>query len=117
MTPLVVGLEADQSDILAVADALPQGRERRPGVVVGPQVLSVASVEVHLLEGGVVGTCLAYARRLEVLAALLGRLQQVLGRPQFTVVLRDRGVEPRRRPAAYVSSTLPVTADGSAPAT
>ena len=38
VTPLVVDLEADQSDVLAVADALPQGRERRPGVV-GPQVL------------------------------------------------------------------------------
>jgi len=57
-TPPVVGLEADQSDILAVADALPQGRERRPGVVVGLQVLPVASVEVDLLEGGVVGQVL-----------------------------------------------------------
>lgn len=57
-TPLVIGLEADQSDILAVADALPQGRERRPGVVVGLQVLPVASVEVDLLEGGVVGQVL-----------------------------------------------------------
>ena len=54
VTPLVIGLEADQSDVLAVADVLPQGRERRPGVVVGLRVLPVASVEVDLLEGGVV---------------------------------------------------------------
>ena len=58
VAPLVVGLEADQSDVSVVADALPQGRERRPGVVVGPQVLPIASVEVDLLEGGVVAQIL-----------------------------------------------------------
>lgn len=100
MTPLFVGIFiTDQRQRLATLKAILKVLECRPCVGRLLEILAILLAELDGFPGGVVCAFFAESLQFHLVFGLTNRLEQVCRRPEFGIVLVDRGVKPRGRPA------------------